>query len=98
MDSPDLQRAMAQGVHFFWLLEILPGNGGNAFANQIILQSDKPYGIWFAPNGALASWRPGWWRISQQPEAISIRFAWRDLYPHFVCKAFAIWRMQAVAI
>ena len=78
MDSPDLQRAMAQGVHFFWLLEVVPGNDGNAFANQLILQSDKPNGIWFAPDGASASWRPGWWRITQQPDAISICFAWRD--------------------
>ena len=78
MDSPDLQRAMAQGVHFFWPLEVVPGNHGNAFANQIILQSDKPNGILFAPDGAFASWRPGWWRITQQPDAISICFAWRD--------------------
>ena len=78
MDSPDLQRAMAQGVHFFWLLEIVPSNGGNVYANPIIIQSDKPYGIWFAPDGASASWRQWWWRITQQPAAISICFAWRD--------------------
>ena len=78
MDSPDLQRAMAQGVHFFWLLEVVPGNDSNAFANQLILQSDKPNGIWFALDGASASWRPGWWRITQQPDAISICFAWRN--------------------
>ena len=78
MDSPDLQGAVAQGAHVFWLLEVVPGNDSNAFANQLILQSDKPNGIWFAPDGASASWRPGWWRITQQPDAISICFAWRD--------------------
>ena len=78
MDSPDLQRAMAQGINFFWLLEIVPGNGGNAFANQIIIQSDKPNGMLFALHGASTSWRPGWWCITQQPNAISVCFAWRN--------------------
>ena len=78
MDTPDLQSAVAHGAHFFWLLEVVPGSDGNAFANQIILQSDKPNGIWFASDGAAATWRPGWWRITQQPATISICFAWRD--------------------
>ena len=78
MDTPDLQSAVAQGAHFFWLLEVVPGSDGNAFAKQIILQSDKPNGIWFASDGAAATWRPGWWRITQQPATISICFAWRD--------------------
>ena len=78
MDMPDLQSSLAQGAHFFWLLEVVPGSDGNAFANQIILQSDKPNGIWFASDGAAATWRPGWWRITQQPATISICFAWRD--------------------
>ena len=77
MQSPDLQRATTDGAHFLWLLEVVPGNAGNVFANQIVLQSDKPAGVWFAPDGEAASWRPGWWRISQEPKSITVCFAWR---------------------
>ena len=77
MQSPDLQRATTEGAHLLWLLEVVPGNAGNVFANQIVLQSDKPAGVWFAPDGEAASWRPGWWRISQEPKSITVCFAWR---------------------
>ena len=77
MQSPDLQRATTEGAHFLWLLEVVLGNAGNVFANQIVLQSDKPAGVWFAPDGEAASWRPGWWRISQEPKRITVCFAWR---------------------
>jgi len=78
MQSPDLQRATTEGAHFLWLLEVVLGNAGNVFANQIVIQSDKPAGVWFAPDGEAASWRPGWWRISQEPTSITVCFAWRD--------------------
>ena len=78
MDKPDLQSALAQGADFFRLLDAVPGRNSNTFANHIIFQSDKPNGIWFASDGAAATWRPGWWRITQQPATISICFAWLD--------------------
>ena len=78
MQSPDLQRATTEGAHFLWLLEVVPGNAGNVFENQIVLQSDKPGGVWFAPDGEAASWRPGWWQISHEPKSITVCFAWRD--------------------
>ena len=78
MDKPDLQSAVAQGANFFWLFEVVPGRNSNTFANQIIFQSDKPNGIWFAPDGAAATWRPAWWRITQEPDTITMCFVWRD--------------------
>ena len=78
MQSPDLHLATTEGAHFLWLLEVVLGNAGNVFANELVLQSDKPGGVWFAPDGEPASWRPGWWQISHEPESISVCFAWPD--------------------
>ena len=50
----------------------------NTFSIHIIFQSDKPNGIWFVPDGAAATWRPAWWRITQEPDTIIMCFAWRD--------------------
>ena len=40
---------------------------------------DRRDGLWFAGDAASsATWRPGWWRISQDPDEIRVCFAWRD--------------------
>ena len=79
MDAPDLTSAVERGVYFNWLLEIVPGTVGNVYANQLILQADRRDGLWFAGDAASsATWRPGWWCISQDPDEIRVCFAWRD--------------------
>ena len=79
MDAPDLTSAVERGVYFNWLLEIVPGTVGNVYANQLILQADRRDGLWFAGDAAsTATWRPGWWCISQDPDEIRVCFAWRD--------------------
>ena len=79
MDAPDLTSAVERGVYFNWLLEIVPGTVGNVYANQLILQADRRDGLWFAGDAASsATWRPGWWCISQDPAEIRVCFAWRD--------------------
>ena len=79
MDPPDLTSAVERGVYFNWLLEIVPDTIGNVYANQLILQAGRRDGIWFAGDAASsATWRPGWWCISQDPDEIRVCFAWRD--------------------
>ena len=80
MDAPDLTSAVERGVYFNWLLEIVPGTVGNVYANHLILQADRRDGLWFAGDAASsATWRPGWWCISQDPGEIRVCFAWRDV-------------------
>ena len=80
MDAPDLTSAVERGVLFNWLLEIVPGSVGNVYANQLILQADRRDGLWFAGDAASsATWRPGWWCISQDPDEIRVCFAWREM-------------------
>ena len=78
MQSPDLHLPTTEGAHFLWLLEVVPGDAGNVCANELVLQLDKPGGVWFALSGEPASWRPGWWQISHEPESISVCLAWPD--------------------
>ena len=54
------------------------GDAGNVCVNELVLQVDKPGGVWCAPDGEAASWRLGWWQISHEPERISVCLAWPD--------------------
>ena len=75
--QPAVQADIASVAHFLWFMEIAPGKN-NVFANQLILQSNRRDGIWFVPDDAQASWRPGSWEITQAPDAVSTYFAWKD--------------------
>ena len=75
--QPDVQTGTASVAHFLWFMEIVPGHD-NVFANELILQSNRRDGIWFVPDDAQASWRPGSWEITREPDAISTHFAWKD--------------------
>ena len=75
--QPAVLAETASVAHFLWFLEIAPGKS-IVFANQLILQSNRRDGIWFVPDDAQASWRPGSWEITQAPDAVSTYFAWKN--------------------
>ena len=79
MAPPDLTSAVERGVYFDWLLGVVPGTSADFYANQLILQADTRDDVWFASDDApSATWRPGWWSITQVPNVIRVCFAWRD--------------------